>query len=221
MSGYENNTAARSAVLEALKALSAKGLNKGAAGNVSVRTDAGMLISPTGITPEDAEPASMVHMQLNGDVDLEQLLPSSEWRLHADVYRAKGDVQAVVHCHSPYATILACARKAIPPMHYMVAAASVSGIPLADYATFGSEALSSANLKALDNSSACLLANHGQLVTGKDLGSALALAELVESMAHCYWGTLAIGGPALLTDAQMTEVSSAFTRYGQQNNSKS
>ncbi|MEM8562848.1 MAG: class II aldolase/adducin family protein [Pseudomonadota bacterium] len=220
MNGYQNTPAARSAVLATLQALSVKGLNKGAAGNVSVRTDAGMLITPTGVAPADAEINSIVHMALGGEVDEGQLLPSSEWRLHADVYQAKLDVQAVVHCHSPYATILACARQAIPPMHYMVAAVSEKGIPLAAYARFGSEALARANRKALENAAACLLENHGQLATGKDLSSALALAELVESMAHCYWGTLAIGGPTLLNDTQMTDVSRAFTRYGQQNNTK-
>ena len=99
----------------------------------------------------------------------------------------------------PFATILACARKAIPSMHYMVAAAGSYGIPLADYATFGSSELSEANLAALSSSMACLLANHGQLAVGFDLPGALKLAELVEEQAHCYWGTLSIGGPVLLS----------------------
>jgi L-fuculose-phosphate aldolase len=136
--------------------------------------------------------------------------------MHADIYRHKPQTGAVVHCHSPYATILACARKAIPAMHYMVAAAGSDCIPLADYATFGSQSLSAANLQALANTTACLLANHGQLAIGRDLSAALKLAELVEEQAHCYWGTLSIGGPVLLDAQQMEAVLQAFASYGQQ-----
>ena len=216
MANYHNDDAGRQAVVDTLVALGAKGLNKGTAGNVSARTEQGMLITPTGVAPEKLEPGHIVHMALDGQVDENQLTPSSEWQMHADVYLGKPGIDAVVHCHSPYATILACARKAIPAMHYMVAAAGSYGIPLAGYATFGSKELSAANLEALTTSMACLLANHGQLATGLDLIGALKLAELVEEQAHCYWGTLAIGGPVVLKNAQMDAVLTAFASYGQQ-----
>ena len=177
-----------------------------------------MLITPTGIVPDQLLPEHIVQMSLTGEVDPDQLTPSSEWQMHAAVYAAKPDINAVVHCHSPYATILACARKPIPAMHYMVAAAGSDEIPLAEYATFGSSELSQANLRGLSSAMACLLANHGQLTVGADLGSALKLAELVEEQAHCYWGTLAIGGPVLLEKSQMDEVLTAFVSYGQQGN---
>lgn len=216
MKQYSNDLASRQAVVQALQALGDKNLNKGTSGNVSVFTGEGMLITPTGVAPEALLPEHVVHMSLSGEVDEDQLTPSSEWQMHADVYSGKPGVSAVVHCHSPYATILACARRAIPAMHYMVAAAGSYGIPLADYATFGSKELSEANLDALSTSMACLLANHGQLAIGFDLPAALKLAELVEEQAHCYWGTLAIGGPVLLDKEQMGDVLSAFMTYGQQ-----
>lgn len=216
MKQYANDTESRQAVVDTLRALSTKNLNKGTSGNVSARTDGGMLITPTGVAPELLRPEHIVHMALDGSVDEDQLTPSSEWQMHADIYSGKPGVTAVVHCHSPFATILACARKPIPAMHYMVAAAGSHGIPLADYATFGSKALSEANLAALANSMACLLANHGQLAYGFDLPGALKLAELVEEQAHCYWGTLSIGGPVLLSGEQMDEVLTAFATYGQQ-----
>lgn len=216
MSGYANCTASREAVVDTLRALSDRRLNRGTSGNVSARTPRGMLVSPTGVAPQDLLPEHVVHMSLSGQVDTDQLAPSSEWQMHAAVYRARPDVSAIVHCHSPYATILACARKPIPAMHYMVAAAGGRGIPLAEYATFGTGALAEANLAALASSHACLLANHGQLAVGADLVTALKLAELVEEMAHCYWGSLAIGGPVILDDAQMDEVVEAFASYGQQ-----
>jgi len=181
-----------------------------------VRTNEGMLITPTGINPALLLSGQIVAMNLEGQVAEDQLTPSSEWQMHADVYREKPEVNAIVHCHSPYATILACAHKSIPAVHYMVAAAGRHEIPLAGYATFGTKELSRANLAALSGSQACLLANHGQLATGENLDQALKLAELVEEQAHCYWGTLAIGGPRLLDSQQMDEVLAAFADYGQQ-----
>ena len=216
MSSVSEQSGDRSAVVEAMQLMVARGLNKGTSGNISMRAADGMLITPTGIAPADLLAEHIVQMSLCGEAPQGQLTPSSEWQMHADVYAAKPEALAVVHCHSPYATILACARKPIPAMHYMVAAAGGNGIPLADYATFGSKALSEANLSALESTSACLLSNHGQLVFGPDLESALKLAELVEELAQCYWGTLAIGGPVLLDGDQMTEVSEAFATYGQQ-----
>ncbi|MEH6548525.1 MAG: class II aldolase/adducin family protein [Pseudomonadales bacterium] len=217
---YVNNIESRQAVVDTLKALGEKKLNKGTSGNVSAATADGMLITPTGVAPELLLPEHIVHMSLDGEIDADQLTPSSEWQMHADVYRGKPGVSAVVHCHSPFATILACARKAIPAMHYMVAATGSYGIPLADYATFGSKQLSQANLEALSNSMACLLANHGQLTCGLDLPGALKLAELVEEQAHCYWGTLSIGGPVVLSNEQMDDVLTAFASYGQQEKRK-
>jgi L-fuculose-phosphate aldolase len=206
----------RQAVVNAMQTLLAKRLTSGTSGNISLRSDGGMLITPTGVAPSLLLPGHIVAMTLDGRTAPEQLTPSSEWQMHADVYRDKPDISAIVHCHSPYATILACAHKPIPALHYMVAAAGSHGIPLADYATFGSKALSRANLQALSGSLACLLANHGQLATGTSLDGALKLAELVEELAHCYWGSLAIGGPRVLDDVQMDEVLSAFASYGQQ-----
>lgn len=220
MKQYANDTESRQAVVDTLKTLGEKNLNKGTSGNVSAATADGMLITPTGVAPEVLMPEHIVHLSLDGEIDEQQLTPSSEWQMHADVYSGKPGVTAIVHCHSPYATILACARKPIPAMHYMVAAAGSYGIPLADYATFGSKELSQANLAALSTSMACLLANHGQLSVGFDLAGALKLAELVEEQAHCYWGTLAIGGPALLDNQQMDAVMTAFSSYGQQEKRK-
>ncbi len=206
----------RLAVVQAMQDLIAKRLTAGTSGNISIRTEGGMLITPTGLAPALLLPEHIVAIGLDGRAAQDQLTPSSEWQMHADVYRQKPEVRAIVHCHSPYATILACARKPIPPLHYMVAAAGSYGIPLADYATFGSRELSRANLEALSGSMACLLANHGQLATGSNLDGALKLAELVEELAHCYWGTLAIGGPHILDPPQMDAVMAAFASYGQQ-----
>jgi L-fuculose-phosphate aldolase len=216
MTAYRNDEASRQAVLDALQSLLDSGLTSGTSGNVSVQTDAGMLITPTGVAPKNLQHEHIVAIALDGTPAAGQLLPSSEWRMHADIYRNKPGVNAVVHCHSNYATILACAHKPIPAQHYMVAAAGSHEIPLAPYASFGSQALADANLEALAHANACLLANHGQLATGPDLDSALVLAGLVEEQAFWYWGVLAIGQPQVLNSEQMNEVKDLFARYGQQ-----
>lgn len=218
MALYNDDSDSRTLVVQAIRSLVANGLTSGTSGNVSVRTgETTMLITPTGVAPDKLEPQHIVYMNLEGEVSDGQLAPSSEWHMHADIYRNKPGLQAVVHCHSNYATILACAHKPIPPLHYMLAAGGSDGVPLADYATFGTQALSDAALKALDNSLACLLANHGQLATGYNLDGAVKLAHLVEEIAHWYWGVLAMGAePKLLNTEQMDEVHQAFASYGQQ-----
>ena len=124
-------------------------------------------------------------------------------------------MNAVVHCHSRHATILACAGKPIPPMHYMVAVGGKSFVPLAPYSTFGTDALARDVAEALEGGYACLMANHGQIAVAADLDRALAIAEEIEEQAAVYWGALAIGGPKLLDEAQMAEVFEQFKVYGQ------
>ncbi|WP_086931755.1 class II aldolase/adducin family protein [Agarilytica rhodophyticola] len=221
METYQNNEQDRLRVIDALKSLVDNKLTSGTSGNISLRVNEGMIITPTGMTPDQTLPEHIVYMKLNGEAPADQLKPSSEWQMHADIYRNKPGINAVVHCHSPYATILACARKAIPPLHYMIAACGSFEIPLAEYATFATKELSEANLKALDTSLACLMANHGQLAIGFDLDGAMKLAAIVEEMAHSYWGTLAIGGPELLNSSQMNHVLDAYLTYGQQDHKDS
>ena len=218
MATYANDQKSRAQLVNALGTLVQEGLTSGTSGNVSLRTGTGsMLITPTGVAPDKLEPEHIVHMSVGGEVADDQLTPSSEWRMHADIYRNKPGLEAVVHCHSNYATILACAHKPIPPIHYMLAAGGGYEVPLADYATFGSQSLSDAALQALESSLACLLANHGQLATGFTLEGALKLAQLVEEVAQWYWGVLAMGAePQLLSREQMDEVLTAFATYGQQ-----
>jgi L-fuculose-phosphate aldolase len=216
MSYHPQHSDSRRQVVAALKYLVDSGLTTGSSGNVSVRTADGMLITPTGLAPAELDTSDIVAVDLGGAVAAGQLRPSSEWRIHGDIYRSKPEVNAIVHCHSPYATILACAHRKIPAQHYMIAAAGCDEIPLAPYATFGTRELSGNALDALENAKACLLANHGQVATGATLEEALKLAALVEELAHWHWGALAIGGPVVLSDEQMAEVRDAFASYGQQ-----
>jgi L-fuculose-phosphate aldolase len=160
-------------------------------------------------------PASIVAVDADGRAPLDAAKPSSEWRMHLGLYARRPDVNAVVHCHSRHATILACAGRSIPAMHYMVAVGGRAGVPLAPYATFGSDALARRVVDALAGGFACLMANHGLIAASDSLSRALAIAEEIEEQAAVYWGTLAIGGPTLLSDEQMGEVFVQFRGYGQ------
>jgi L-fuculose-phosphate aldolase len=142
--------------------------------------------------------------------------PSSEWRFHRDIYAARPEAGAVVHAHAPFAVSLACMGCAIPPFHYMVARFGGKDVRCADYATFGSQALSDAVLTALRDRSACLMAHHGMVTFGRDLDHALALAVELEALCEQYWRVLQVGGPRLLPDEEMAKVLVAFSRYGRQ-----
>ena len=206
----------RAAVVRAAQALGPSGLGVNRSGNVSARCGEAMLITPTGLPYAALDADSIVFLGLAGEGRDGELTPSSEWRMHAALYAAIPACQAVVHCHSPAATALACAGRRIPAFHYMVAAAGGPSIELAPYATFGSEALSENALAAMPGGRrACLLANHGQLAWGADLGAALELAREVEALADQYARALQVGEPVLLDDAEMARVLEKFRTYGQ------
>nr|WP_255696844.1 class II aldolase/adducin family protein [Sandaracinobacteroides sayramensis] len=205
----------REALVATMRALDAKGLNRGTSGNVSARWGDGMLVTPSGIVPDELTPGQMVHVLPDGSTPEGSHRPSSEWRMHMGIYQRRADAGAVVHCHARHATTLACAGKPIPPLHYMVAVSGGASVPVAPYATFGSDELAREVVSTLDGRRACLMANHGLIALGPSLRHALAIAEEVEEQAAVYWGTLAIGGPVLLNDAQMADVLQAFARYGQ------
>lgn len=211
----------RAALVAVMQRLERDGLNRAAAGNASARCGEGLLITPTGILPGDLTAASIVAIALDGTPRDADYKPSSEWRFHARIYRARPEAGAVVHVHSPYATALACTRREIPPFHYMVAVAGGATIRCAPYATFGTAALSEAVLDGLAGRRACLLANHGLVAFGSDLSRALRLTIEVEELARQYLLALDAGGPVLLTEAEMNEALKQFEGYGQQDDAAS
>ena len=214
----DGEPALRDAVVATALAMNARGLNRGKSGNVSARlTNAGgegFLVTPTGLAYEDTAPEDIVPVTFDGEARGARL-PSSEWRFHRDIYRARADVHAVVHAHAPFATTLACLAHGIPAFHYMVAVAGGRDIRCAPYATFGTQELSDRALAALEGRRACLLAHHGMIAVGASLSAALALAVEVEALAEIYWRALSIGSPATLADAEMDVVLEKFRTYGQ------
>jgi L-fuculose-phosphate aldolase len=206
---------ARASLVRVMRAMDAKGLNRGTSGNVSMRWGEGLLVTPSGVVPDDLTPESIVLLDAEGQAPDGALKPSSEWRMHAGILARRSDARAVVHCHARYATILACAGKPIPAVHYMVGVSGGSSVPVAPYAPFGSDELAQIVAQTLEGRAACLMANHGLIVASTSLNRALAIAEEIEEQAAVYWGTLAIGGPNLLSEAQMDDILERFGTYGQ------
>ncbi|HNO87048.1 MAG TPA: class II aldolase/adducin family protein [Rhodocyclaceae bacterium] len=204
----------REALLATAQSMGSLGLNTGTAGNASVRCHDNLLITPTGCDYASCTPSDMVLMAMDGTWQ-GHCAPSSEWRIHRDILAARPEAGAVLHAHSPFATALACHRRGIPAFHYMIARFGGTDIRCAPYATFGTQALSDGALAALEDRSACLLANHGMLVIGSDLRRALALAVEFESLCAQFWRACQIGTPTLLSDAEMADVLAKFRHYGQ------
>lgn len=197
------------------RAMATAGLNKGTAGNLSLRQGEGFLITPTGMDYADLEIADIPWMGLDGRVEGKRQ-PSSEWRFHRDIYAARPEAGAVLHAHSPFAVSLACQRREIPPFHYMIARFGGATVRCSDYALFGTQALSDAALIAMAERQACLLANHGMLVYGRDLKQVLDLGIELEGLCEQYWRTCQLGEPVLLDNEEMAAVMQRFQGYGQQ-----
>jgi L-fuculose-phosphate aldolase len=205
----------RQAIVEAARAMNATGLNQGMSGNISVRRGETMLITPTAMPYNRMTAPDIVAMPIAGDAAdaIGPLRPSSEWRFHRDLLRARPEIGATVHAHPPYCTALSIARRGIPPCHYMVATFGGDDVRCAPYATFGTVSLSEAVLAAMQDRHACLMANHGMLACGQDLAQAMWCATELEAVAHQYHLALAIGGPVLLNCADMNAARAMFTVY--------
>jgi L-fuculose-phosphate aldolase len=208
----------RQAIIEKCRWMNASGLNQGTSGNVSARHGSMMLITPSATPYEALEPAMIAAMPIDRDYGswTGPLKPSTEWRFHLDIMRARADVGSVVHTHSTFATTLAMARRGIPACHYMIAVSGGNSIRCAPYATFGTPELSRHALAALEGRTACLLANHGVIATGATLEKAMWLAVEVETLAKQYVLALQIGGPVLLSDTSIEETLAKFAGYGLQ-----
>jgi L-fuculose-phosphate aldolase len=208
--------ATRRALLAHGMKLQPSGLSRTTSGNLSVRVQGGMLITPSGMDYAQLRPPDLVWLSLEGaPLRKGQRTPSSEWHFHAAIYRARPEAGAVVHAHAPFCTALAIHGRDIPAVHYMVAAAGGDSIRCAPYATFGTPDLARNALAALEGRKACLLAHHGMLAFGADLPDAFKRALEVEELAEQYWRALQLGTPPVLDAQEMARVVEKFQHYGQ------
>lgn len=205
---------ARAELVRAAQGLDAAGMMPSKSGNLSLRWGAGMLITPAALPYAQLTPADIVAVAEGERRADSRHRPSSEWRLHAAIYAARPEIGAVVHTHSPRATALSCARRGLPPFHYMVLLAG-GEVRCAAHATFGTATLATNCVAALEGRRAVLLANHGGVAVGATLAAAETLAREVENLAGQYLDLLAAGLTPVLLDAQeLAEAAAQFADYG-------
>ncbi|WP_240195011.1 class II aldolase/adducin family protein [Desulfobulbus rhabdoformis] len=199
-------------LLATARLMNSQGLNQGTSGNVSARAGNGFFITPSALPYDKCQPEDMVFVDMDGVIEGTRK-PSSEWRMHRDIYASFPDAQAILHAHSPYCTTLACLERNIPAFHYMVAMAGGDSIPCAPYATFGTQALSDTAIEALQERKATLLAHHGMLCFEADLERVFGLAIEVETLARMYLQAIQVSEPPVLSDEAMAEVLARFGTY--------
>jgi len=212
----------RKLVVEYGKRLSADGLARGTAGNISVyNPESGLMaISPSGLNYFEITPEDVCICDLNGKVVDGTRKPSSEHGLHAGFYKKKAaeGCLAIVHTHSDYATTLACMGEPLRAVHYVIASAGTHEIPLCPYAPFGTPELARLAVEACTEGNAVLLANHGLVAFGRDLKQAYGIAGDLESLAKTQWQCMCAGKMNVLTKEQMDTVLIRFQTYGQPGN---
>lgn len=207
---------AREAIVAGALELERLGLNHGTAGNLSLRAGAAILVTPSGVPARELAPEMIARMSLaqEGGAYEGPLPPSSEWRFHLDLYRARPDVNAVAHMHSTYATTLATLRREIPAVHYMIAAFGGPTVPCVGYASYGTPDLSALVVEGMRERDAALLANHGAIVAGEDMRKALWRAVELEALAKVYYLGALAGAPVVLPDEEIWRTVERFRNYG-------
>lgn len=205
----------RASLVSGARAMDASGMNTGTTGNISLRIEGGMLITPTGIPSPMLQPEQMVTMRFDGSWE-GALRPSSEWEMHAEIYKAFPEAGAVVHAHPDHCVALSCLREPMPLFHYMVAGFGGDDVRCSDYALFASSDLARAAVVALKDRTACLLANHGMIAFGKDLDTALARTVKLETLARQYLIARGAGTPVLIENSEIPAIRARYKTYGQQ-----
>ena len=206
----------REQVIEYSLKLLSEGLTNGTAGNVSIfnREKGLVAISPTGVNYSELTPEMISIVDLEGKL-IEGLKPSSELEMHMILYRNREDVNAVIHTHPVYTTVLACLRQDLPAIDYMIAVTGATKVRCAEYASYGTKKLAENAYKAMGSSLAVILANHGLTTAGKDIANAFNITVQVEYISNLYIKARNIGEPIILPDNEMNSMLERFKTYGQ------
>jgi L-fuculose-phosphate aldolase len=206
----------RSALVTVARDLDRDGLNHAATGNLSVRLDDLILVTPSAIPASDLRPEDCVALSSDGSPrDAGGPPPTSEWRLHVELYR-RSSVHAVVHTHSPEATAAAVLGRPVPAVHYVVAKFGGTVLPCSRYATYGSQELAESVASTLgERYTACLMANHGAIAVAADLATAATLVRDVEWVCGVWRRARQLGDPVVLDDIEIDRVAERLATYGQ------
>jgi L-fuculose-phosphate aldolase len=212
--------ATRSEIVRVARLVSERGLAIGTSGNVGARlSDGRIAITPSTLAYDEMTAEDIVIVGPDGSPSEGRHRPSSEVRIHLEVFAARPDVRAVVHTHSPFATTWAAARREIPAVHYVLALLVGPGrdtIRVAPYATFGTAELAQNAVATLADDHGVLLANHGAVAVAGSLASALGRAERIEELAMLAWRAEQVGGATLLTAAELDEARDQMANFPRQ-----
>jgi L-fuculose-phosphate aldolase len=206
----------RSDIIAQCRAMNASGLNQGTAGNISARVDQAMLITPSAVPYDEMRPDMVAVMPLIGEYGAwsGRYKPSSEWRFHLDIMRARQDIGAIVHCHPTYCTALAMLHRPILAAHYMIALFGGPNVRCTTYAPYGTKDLSELAVAGLEGRQAVLLGNHGAIATGQTLRQAMHRMQELETLAKMYYLAIAVGRPVVLSDDEIMRTVERFKSYG-------
>lgn len=191
------------------------GLVVNTSGNVSIRVDDRIAITPSGLPYESLEAQDIPVVDMQGNPLSGDLLPSSETPLHVSVYAADPSVKAIVHTHSVYATAVSTLVKELPAIHYQVV--DLGGpVPVAPYQTFGSAELAESVTDAIRGRTAALMQNHGSLTVGENVDQALGRTITLEWLCRVYLIASQSGTPSLIDDEELDRVLQQQIRLGEE-----
>jgi len=196
----------KEAIVQAAEKINKLSLVIGSQGNISMRfvdSKGGecVAITPSGITYDVLKRDDIVILNLEGKVQEGGHRPSIETSLHLSIYKKRSDVNAVVHTHSVYASVLAVCGMEIPAVLYDQVYYLGKGVKLAGRAMSGSKKLDRNVISALDGNNAVLMQNHGALAVGKSMKEALFNAQMLEKVAMIYVNTKLMNGVNTLSDS--------------------
>ena len=192
----------RKIVLEAAQKLYRLKLVAGTSGNISMRSlsqpDSRFFITASGMAYDTMGEEDIVEIDQAGAPLNPAQRPSSEWRMHLEIYRKYPQVNAIVHTHSPFATGFAVCQEKIPLILIEMKPFLGGDVPVAPFAPAGSQKLADGLIPYLKDRNACLLANHGVVCCGKNMDDAFIVGEYVEDAAKIYYYAKTAGTPVIL-----------------------
>jgi L-fuculose-phosphate aldolase len=207
--------AERLQVAKTALALLQTGLVVNTSGNVSMRVDDHVVITPSGCDYEHLAARDILVLDLDGNPVDGDLLPSSETPLHLSVYASDADILSIVHTHSVYATAVSTLVSELPAVHYQIA--DLGGpVPVAPYATFGTDELAASVTTALRGRSATLMQNHGAVTVADTVKQALARSVTLEWLSRVYLIAAQSGSPSLIDDEELARVKAQQQKFGEE-----
>jgi L-ribulose-5-phosphate 4-epimerase len=194
-------------ILEYAKKAYSKGLVAGTSGNLSMLSQTGhIVITPSGRDYMTMVTEDIVVIDFEGNIIEGTLMPSSEWPLHAELYKQMPEVRSIVHTHSPYATAFSVINEPIPLVLVEMVYFLKGEVPVAPVALQGTRDVGAGVVKVIQGRTACLMQNHGALTIGENLPQAFIRTEYLEDAAKIYHMARSVGTATHIPDTMVQEM---------------